>query len=218
MKKLIVLLSIALMTVGLGCAALSSYVTPAEVDQDAVWYAVDAGVARQSDYNKSWFPNMADAARLKKDVDDSHAVNQQEIIHLMDRDNLVYGIHKDVVASNLMVAQQREEMLFGETGLLSLGLSMAGMGGFAGLLGLMRKRPQDWTPAEVEATIAETTGRTTAELSAKEKQFVQLVKGVQAFIEGGGSQSDGGVTCLKATMDKYQDTDTRAAVAVVKAS
>ncbi|KKK49199.1 hypothetical protein LCGC14_3137430, partial [marine sediment metagenome] len=44
MKKLITLLSITLMVAGLGCAVLSQQIPPAEVDQDAVWYTVDAGV------------------------------------------------------------------------------------------------------------------------------------------------------------------------------
>lgn len=213
MKTILVLLSIALMTIGLGCAALSQYVTPAEIDQGAVDYAYEAGVADAVDY-EGW-ANMVKAEKLKKDVDAAHNVVQLDLAQLMQKDDLTYAIHKDVVSSNLVIAQQREEMLFGETGLLSLGLSMAGMGGFAGLLGLMRKRPQDWTPAEVEATIAETTGKTTAELSAKEKQFMQLVKGVQAFLDTDPNLSH---RVLKDAMDAAQDSDTRAAVAVVKAT
>ena len=216
MKKFIALLSITLMVAGLGCAVLSQQITPAEVDQDAVWYTVDAGVARQSDYTKSWYPNMVDAARLKKDVDAAHNVNQQEILHLMDRDNLVYGIHKNITGNNLVMAQQREEMLFGETGLLSLGLSMAGFGAFTGLIGLARKRPGDITAPEMENALATATGRTEAELSIREKQFVQLVRGVQEYLEYKGAHNNEHET-LKAAMNKHQDIDTKAAVAAIKA-
>ncbi len=216
MKKLIVLLSITLMVLGLGCAALSQYVTPGEVDQGALDYAIEAGVADPIDYN-AWYPNMVEAARLKKDVDAAHNVIQLDLAQLMQKDDLTYSIHKDVVSSNLVLAQQREEMLFGESGLLSLGLSMVGMGGFAGLLGLMRKRPGDITAPEMESALATATGRTEAELSIRDKQFVQLVKGVQAYIEKDGGLGQHELVRLKFAMNKHQDTDTRAAVAVVKA-
>ena len=214
MKTILVLLSIALMTVGLGCAALSSYVTPAEIDPDAVEYIVNNGDGHIEDY-KGWpWPNLLMANKLNEGLDDSHEMTQFQLRQHMEDDSLRYSQHKDVVASNLVMAQQREEMLFGETGLLSLGLSMAGMGGFAGLLGLMRKRPGDITPPEMESALATATGKTTAELSAKEKQFIQLVKGVQSFMDTNHTA----VPSLKFAMDSAQDESTRAAVAVVKAT
>lgn len=215
MKTLIITLSLILIAGGMGCAAFSHYVTPAEIDQDAVNYAVAADVADPVDYDG--YPNMVKAERLKKDVDAAHNVIQLDLTQQMQTDSLTYSIHKDVVSSNLAIAQQREETLFGETGLLSLGLSMLGAGGFAGLLGLSRKRPGDITKPEMEQAVAQATGRTVEELSIRDKQFVQLVKGVQAFMENPVAQSSPVVVdALKVQMNIAQDKDTQAAVAVVK--
>lgn len=215
-RTILTLLSITLMVLGLGCAALSSYVTPAEIDRSAAWYAYEAGETQMSYYDG--YPNMAKAAQLKKDVDAAHNVIQLDLQQQAEKDNLTYAIHKDIVSSNLIVAQQREETLFGETGLLSMGLGMAGMGGFAGLIGLMRKRPGDVTAPEMEQALATATSRTTEELSIREKQFVQVVKGVQAFMDPAGNAPASAIPIIKAAMNKHQDSDTRAAVAVVKAS
>jgi len=213
MKTLILLLSTLLIAAGVGCAVLSHQVTPAEVDQAALDYAIDAGVAEPNDYN-AWYPNLDEATRLKRDVDSAHVLNQEELQHLMEKDVTQHGIHQKVTTTNKIVAQQREEALFSETGLLSLGLSMMGAGGAAGLLGLMRKRPGDITAPEMEQALATATSKTTEELSVKEKQFVQLVKGVQAFMEH--DADDNYKNALKDRLDKAQDKDTQAAVAVVK--
>ena len=215
MKTLIVIASIMLMVVGLGCAALSSYVTPAEVDQNALRYAINAGVAELSNYD-AWYPNLAEVKRLAGDVDSAHNTIQLSLQQQAQKDDLDYSIHKDVVSTNLVTANQREEILFGETGLMSLGLSMAGFGGLTGLLGLMRKRPGDITRPEMEQALATATGKTTEELLVKEKQMIQLVNGVQAYrnslTDGGG----GSMTQLKSCMNSAQDKDTQAAVAVIK--
>ena len=195
----------------MGCVALSSYITPAEIDQDAVNYVAGV-VAAPSDY--SGYSNMTKAEQLRKDVNATHLIIQQDLQHEMQKDDLEHSIHQEVTTSNYTVAQQREEMLFGETGLLSLGLSMAGFGSLTGLLGLSRKRPGDVTAPEMEQAVATATGKTTAELSVKEKQFVQLVKGVQAFMTTNqGTLAD---KELKTAMNEAQDKDTQAAVAVVK--
>ena len=51
MKKILLILSVVLLMSGLGCAALSHYITPAEIDRDAVSYAHLAGTARLEDYD-----------------------------------------------------------------------------------------------------------------------------------------------------------------------
>ena len=45
MKKLLVLVSLVCIMLGMGCVAASQVLTYANLDQDAVDYAVDAGVA-----------------------------------------------------------------------------------------------------------------------------------------------------------------------------
>ena len=214
MKTLIVLLSLVLIATGLGCVALSGLITPADVDQRALQYAINAGVADHNDYN-AWYPNLDEATRLKEDVDSANVVKQQKLRHLMEKDTTEHGIHRKVTTYNLTTAKQREEILFGEAGLLPLGLSMLGAGGFAGLLGLMRKRPGDVTAPEMEQALATVKGKATDELSTKEKQFVQLVKGVQAFMDIPGMGA-GEIASLKTTMNEAQDKDTQAAVTVIK--
>lgn len=211
MKSLIAILSIMLIVIGMGCVALSSRITPATVDQGALQYAIAAGVAEPGDYD-AWYPNLAEAERLVKDVDAANLLNQQELQHLMEKDNTQHGIHRGVTVSNRQVGQRREEQLFGEAGLLSMGLSLLGAGGFAGLLGLMRKRPGDITKPEMEQALATATGKTTEELSLKEKQMIQIIKGVQAYMDNNA----GNAVLLKSAMNEAQDKDTQAAVAVIK--
>lgn len=214
-----VVMSLVLIMLGLGCTALSHYITYAEIDRDAVEYAVDAGVADVNDYD-SWWPNIVLVEQLERDVDGGHKIIQLNLKQLIQKDDLEYSIHKDTVSHDLAIALERENLLFGETGLLSLGLSMAGFGGLTGLLGLMRKRPGDITAPEMEQALASATGKTSAELSSKEKQFVQLVKGVKVFMdEYEDSTDDKDIVILKAlktAMNAKQDDDTKAAVAVVK--
>lgn len=208
MKTLIIIASIMLMTIGLSCAALSSYITPAEVDQNALRYAVNTGIVELSDYD-AWYPNLAEAERLAKDVDAAHSTVQLSLQQQAEKDNLVYSIHKDVVSTNLITADQREEMLFGETGLMSMGLSMMGAGGLAGLLGLMRKRPKDWTPEEVEIAMTGVKG----ELTEKDKQIIELVRGVQKFLD----TSDKTVSdALKTSLATNQSSTTKETVAKIK--
>jgi hypothetical protein len=212
MRTIVVILSLFLVVAGLGCAALSTYITPAEIDRPAVAYVVENGMGQTDEYDG--YPSVFKAERLKKAVDNTHVTVQFKLRQLMQSDDLAYGIHKNVVANNVEVGMQREEMLFGEKGLLSLGLSMAGFGTLTGFLGLMRKRPGDITSAEYEQALSQARGETVEELSAKQKQLVQVVQGVQRFIN---TWKDTGVTDeLKTCLNFTQDTNTQIAVASVK--
>jgi len=214
MKTVAIVFSIVLMVSGIGCVALSSYITPADLDGKAVQYVVDAGIAELTDY-KAWYPNLALAKRLPKDLTAANLLNQQVLQQMMDKDNTVYNIFRGTTVLNRNVALEREEALFGESGLVSLGLGMLGFGGFTGLLGLMRKRPQDITKDEMENAVATIQSKTKEELSLKEKQMIQLVKGVQMFIDGDKTPVSGGKV-LKNYMNVALDKDTQAAVAVIK--
>lgn len=219
LRTVIIIISLMVVAAGLGCAALSHLVTPAEIDRDALRYAVEAGVADYNDYD-AWYPNLDEATRLPKDVDAAHSVIQLDLQQQIQKDDLDYSIHTKTTTSNLTIAQQREEQLFGETGLLSLGLSILGAGGAAGLLGLSRKRPGDITKPGMEQALATATRKSSADLSLKEKQFVQLVRGVQAFTETYKGTTDNSTAVilqtLKRELNGALDKDTQAAVAVVK--
>ena len=212
MKKVVAVLSVILILAGLGCATLSHMITPGEVDKSAVKYVVDAGVAEPNEYKG--YGNLLKATKLKEDVKAAHITNQLELAQAAQRENLEHSIHEKSTFNNHHVAVQREEQLFGTTGLVSLGLSMAGFGSLTGLLGLARKRPGDITKPEMEQALATVTGKTKEELSLKEKQFVQLVKGVQEFMDAPRKPEE--AEALKRYLDKHQDRDTQVAVAAAK--
>lgn len=216
MKTTIMVCSIFLLAAGLGCAALSSFITPAMIDGHAVDYVVAAKVADSNDYKG--YPNLLKAEKLQTDVDSAHTIIQFDLQQQIHKDDLNYSIHKKVVAANYFKAQRQEEFLFGEKGLLTLGLSLAGFGTFTGLIGLMRKRPGDVTRTEMENAVAQIEGKTSAELSDKQKQFIELVKGVQIFMDENKERFPFQIKTLKETFDRTQDESTQIAVAQIKAS
>jgi hypothetical protein len=179
-KAVILIISVILLLAGIGCSTSLSYLlTPAPIDRDAVEYVEAAGIAEPNEYNG--YGNLAKAQRLMRDVNIAHTLNQEELAQAVQRDNTQHSIHSATTKANNDVGMEREKALFGPTGLISMGMTLAGVSG-VGLLGLLRKRPGDVTPVEMQSALAEATGRTQEELTSKEKQFTQLVKGVQSFM------------------------------------
>lgn len=214
MKYIIIVLSLSLMVGGIGCMALSELITPADINNQAVEYAVNSGVANEEDYQG--YPNLYKANRLVGAVDAAHDTIQLDLQQQAEKDDLDYSINRDVSTSNYKTAVKREEQLFGERGLLSLGASLLGVGGLGGILGLMRRKPGDISPEEMQTTLADATGKTTEELSTKQRQMIQLVKGIQEFMNTYKSINPVVVDAMKDTFDKTQDSETQAAVAVIK--
>jgi len=215
LRVITVMLSLLLIVVGVGCVALSRKATPANVDEKAVAYVIESGLADANDF-EAWYPNLEMAGKLKKAVDSAHEIKQQELLQKIEQDNLRYSIHKDVVANDYKAGQAREELLFGEKGLLSLGLSMLGFGTLTGFVGLMRKRPGDVTSQELGQAVEQATGKTNGALSEKEKQLVEVVKGVQKFMDTYKNDHPVAIAALKELSDKAQDTNTQVAVATIK--
>ncbi len=208
MKATISLLCILFIGIGLGCASMSDYLTPAKVDQKAVEYAVSAGVADANEFRG--YANLEKAIRLETAVESAYEVKTLALAQMQEKNQLDYGLLKGVVMNNTKLAREREQALFGETGLLSMGLSLLGVGGLGGILGLMRKRPGDITPAEMEAALAEFKGR----VSDKERQFFEVVKGVQVFL----NEHPGDIAeQLKAAITLVRSADTKTAIAEAKA-
>jgi len=199
MKQLIIaLVSLILIAGGIGCSTTLSYlITPADKDQDAVDYVVEAGVADPNEY-KGFF-NLDKAIKLMKDVSISYTIRKQKLVQALEREETKHSILSETTKANKDVALEREEALFGPTGILSMGMTLMGVSG-AGILGLMRKRPKDFTPEEMQNALAEATGRKQEELSTKEKQFTQLVKGVQTFVN---KQKNGG-SSIKETLVNFR--------------
>jgi len=205
-----ILLSVAAIAGGLGCVALSEYVTPASIDVRAVEYVDAAGVADANDF--AGYGNLFKATKLANAVGKAYQVNQQTLSQLIDKDSLLYSHLAETTQSNQKAAAAREKMLFSEKGLIAMGFSLAGFGTLTGLIGLARKRPKDITPDQLNKAIA---GKN-AELSDTQKQVAELVKGIQNFIEiPDGSPVT--VKTLKDELAKAQSDETKKAVAVLKA-
>jgi len=208
LNYIVICFSVLAIIGGIGCASLSHYVTPASIDKRAIDYAAKAKIVEPNAF--SGYANLDKAIKLENAVGDAHAKNQLELMQLIDKDSLDYAQLNNITSSNRQIAQVREEQLFGPEGLLTMGLSMAGFGTLTGLIGLMRKRPQDITPEELKQAVA---GKD-AELTDKEKQFVELVKGIQNFI----NVSPGNSEVLKTELSKVQSANTKTEVAKVKAT
>lgn len=219
LRSLVIVMSLLCIIVGAGCVALSQRATPADVDAKAKAYVIESGLADANDF-EAWYPNLEQAGKLKKAVDAAHEINQLELQQKMEQDNLRYNIHKEVVTNNYKNGQAREELLFGEKGLLSLGLSMAGFGTLTGFVGLARKRPGDVTPQELGLAVEQAVGKTNGDLTEKEKQLIEVVKGVQKYIDTYRDTTDNKeavmINTLKELCSKAQDTSTQVAVATIK--
>jgi hypothetical protein len=170
-------------------------------------------VASAGEY--SGYPNLDKATRLQRDVDAAHGVVQLDLQQQMQKDDLTYTNLRGVTAANQMAAAQREEQLFGPTGLLSMGLGLLGVGGLGGMIGLMRKRPGDVTSAELQQAVADATGKASVELSAKQRQFMQLVQGIGSILVG-MQANPSMLSSAKTMLDQTQDTDTQVAVSAVR--
>jgi len=209
MKTTLSIICILALGLGIGCASLSDYITPATVDQHAVAYAASAGVVDANDFDG--YANLEKAIRLEVAVGNAYEVKTLVLTQMQEKNQLDYGVLRGVTVNNTKIAREREAALFGETGLLSMGLSLLGVGGLGGILGLMRKRPGDITPQELEQTVADIKG----EVTAKDRQFIEVVKGVQAFIDS--HKDDGIASELKAAISLVRSADTKEAIALAKA-
>ena len=213
---LLVVIGVAMIG-GIGCAAMSDYLTPAVLDSRAIDYVVDAGVADANDYGG--YANLYKARMLEIDVKSAHEMNTLYYMQLLDKEALDFSILNGVVERNRAEAVALEDSIFNPTsGLLALGLGAFGIAG-GGILGLMRKRPGDWEPAEVEDALTDLT----VQMGDKERQFVETVKGIQKFMDNNIDPTNGDRTPeeylihkLKEELRSAQSADTKKAVAVAK--
>lgn len=218
-KKLytvIILFSLLLIGAGIGCLPFSYYFTPGHLDRDARQFTIDAGVAEPNDY--AGYHNLAKLDLLQRNIDKAYAINQQKLNQLAAQNDLKYNMYKDTVAIDKDNAMQLEEFYFGQKGLISFGLSALGLSSLSGVLCLMRKRPGDITAEDHQKVLAEATGRTVAELSEKEKQFIELVKSIDSFKTEAGRLEMGNkvLDLLKIACNDKQDTATQIEVAKVR--
>jgi hypothetical protein len=205
MKKFLLgLLSVLLLTAGIGCMSLSEWLTPGEIDRMSVDYVVDAGLAEPNDF--VGYANLFKVRKLDRLLPMAYSIKVQAIEQLAENNNLDYRICTGVSTTNLQRSETREEAWFGETGLLGALLPALGLGGIGGLAGLMMKRPGDITKKEYDDALAD------ADIVTEERgeQLWQVVQGVKKFMATYDTVTPDSAeselvenlkTCLKGTTD-----------------
>jgi len=217
MNKVTYLICIVFVVAGIGCASLSYMVTPAELDSKAIDYAVESGVVDANAF--SGYHNLEKAIRLEVAVKNAYETKSLALQQMMEKNQLDYTMLNDLVVRNTKEARSREEQLFAQDGLLTMGLTLAGFGGFTGLIGLGRKRPGDLTPQDMEQAVGTIKG----EVTKKDRQLIELVKGVQGFLdldwtwkpESGDIDVVGN---LKEKLASAQSADTKQLIGQIKAT
>lgn len=212
MRKLVALVLLALMAAtGLGCVAVSEYATPApKPSEAALRYIAKAGVSGPNSYRG--YANLEKAIRLERELESAYKVYSLGLEQAAERHELDYGILAKASAAKTKKAKHTEQALFGEKGLISMGLTVAGLGGFTGLLGLMRKRPGDITPIELEKA----TAQADIDLQDKDRQMLEIVKGVSVFM-GKYDKTTAPGLALRETLKDTTTIGTRTAITTVKA-
>jgi len=215
MKKVfLVLISVFSLLAVISCSSLSYKITPGKLDPAAVKYVTENGIADPNEYKG--YQSLEKVLKLQKDVDITHESILLALKQAKEKENFDYARFKAIVKQYADAALATEDLLFNpQTGVISLGFSLLGMSA-TGVLGLMRKRPGDMTKNDFEQAVATIRQKSTADLTTKDKQFAQLVKGIQKFIVLQNGSNPEVVTELKATLHSEQDEDTRKAVAIVK--
>lgn len=205
-KNVIAYVLLAIVLIGSGCiGTVSEHLTPGRIDRNVVAYNEAAGTGRAEDYKGFLYPSLAELKLLSADLDAAIALTEQELVHLAEQKQLEAKILKGVVTNDVEIAIARKEFIFNPTtGALALGLSILGVGA-GGYLGLMRKRPQDITPVEMEKALGEVKG----EVTNKDRQIIQLVASVKNVIE---AQPPAAQDEMKTLLKAGQLPETRAAV------
>jgi len=206
-KAIAMVLLLVIGIMGLGSCVLSEYLTPTPIDKTAVTYAADAGVIDANDYIGKW-PNLLKARSLQQAVRAAYEVNHLGLSQLMEKNELDYRTLDEVARRNTEIGVAREEIAWGETGIVSGLLTAGGFGGFLGLLGLMRKRPGDLTKEDHEKAL----GEAGIELKDRDRQLLEVVQGVKEFMDAGKPGTDD----LKVALKGKTNSDTRTKIAALK--
>jgi len=229
MKKLlfgvILLVSLAIAGMGIGCAAMSEYATPATINPRAVDFVVETGVADPNEF-KGW-PNLHKALKLDSYVDMAYEIRFTTLKQSIEDLQIDYSHLNEIVTKNLQDAQEREQELFADGGILATALTAGGLGSFVGLLGLFRKRPGDMTKEDFQKAIEPIKG----ELGIKDQQFAQVVTGVEKIMKNkdqiaslltkegdAATKTDEIIKLMKTCLGRTQDAATQQEVAKVRAT
>lgn len=229
---------------GLACVPLSYHVIPTSVDKNAVAWVVKAGICDANEFEG--YQNLAKAEKLNKALDAANDLIQFRIKQQSEKESKNYQIHKAIAVHNYKMGMAREKAWLSPTGILPLAMGLTGFGGFTGLIGLFRRKPGDIPKSKMDQAVAAIQGKSVEELSTKDRQFTQIVKGVQDIFNGvknghleetitktiGKAMDDlspeeqalvkavkeAVAIEMKTSLKKAQDSDTQVAVATIKKS
>lgn len=212
MRKLIAYILLAIIVVGSGCiGTVSEHLTPGKIDEKVVKYNEQAGTGKAEDYKGILFPSLAELRKLNQDFEAAVAFTNQELRQLAEKNKLEQDVLRGILAHDTKLAKDREEFLWNPTtGAIALGLSLLGVGA-GGYLGLMRKRPQDYTELDLQKAMSEVKG----EVTDRDRKIISLVKSMQNVIEAEGEPAKR-EAILKILKDS-QTPEARAAVKEAKA-
>ena len=207
-KRTLAYLVLAIVVVG-GCAVgtMSQEVTPGRADPKVVAYNKEAGVADADEDYKGLFgyPSLSSVLRLQTDFGAAVVLTDQELQHIIEKKKLNDDILRGTVDNDVQVSVAREDFIFNPTtGVLAIGLSLAGIAG-GGYLGLMRKRPQDITPQEMESALGEVKG----EVDDRDRKIISLVASMRNVID---AQPADAQKQMKEILKAGQSPETRVAV------
>jgi len=207
-KRTLAYLVLAIVVIGGGCiGTLSQELSPGRVDKDVKAYNAEAGVGDPDDYRGLFgYPSLASVLRLQTDFNAAVILTDQELQHMIEKKKLNDDILKGTVDGDVEIAVAREDFIFNPTtGVLAMGLGLIGIAG-GGYLGLMRKRPQDITPEDMELALGGVKG----EVDERDRTIVNLVASMKNVLVT-AKESDGGLD-IKSILKASQTPETRKAV------
>lgn len=206
MKKILAYIVLATVVIGGGCmATLSEELTWGRVEKKVVAYNEEAGTGTAADYKGLFYPSLASVRRLQVDFRAAVIITKQELRHLVEQKNLQADILSGIVDGDEKIAAAREDFIFNPvTGVLAIGLGLAGMGG-VGYLGLMRKRPKDITPQDMEKALVSVKG----EVDDRDRKIISLIASMRNVID---AQPAAAQVEMKKLLKASQSPETRTAV------
>lgn len=207
MRKTIAILLLAVVLIGSGCiSALSEHLTPTKNDKQVIAYVEKVGTGRAEDYKGFLFPSLATLRKLKHDFEAAVAMTNQELKHLAEQKKLEENILRGIVDYDIDVGEIREDSLYNPTtGAIAVGLSIFGIAG-GGMLGLMRKRPQDITRQDHEKALGDIKGK----ITDRDRKIIALVASVKNVIDA--QPSEASKEDIKRILKSSQLPDVRATV------
>ncbi len=176
------ILGIFLMVAGCVSGPLAWHIMPgSRRNEKAVEYVLKSGVCDPNALEGYW--NVAKQQLLNEYLDMATREIQFQLDLKKARDREDYTKFKKIVADAFEQDKARAAAWFGPKGIVSVALGLAGIG-VSGLTGLMISKPGEISKTIMEQAVADIQGKSTAELTAKDKHITQVVMGIQDIFNG----------------------------------